>query len=1516
MIVTKISNESISTLTLPQKVKGQYWIYESADSTERLLSIEASDDSWQLRSNRNVQVTDDDLAPVRSAVLEPLHIYSLKRGEDMNTIVFTEPITDDRQIFTKYLVRDDAQFLIGRSEDCDILFRNPFVSSAHARLSFTAQRWHISDLGSTNGTFVNEKRITETDLEIGDTVFIMGFRAVVGKNFIAFNDPDGSVTVTDRLVRFIRQPVEPAEDDEYELAEQESFYISPRFKKDIETAAFRIDSPPQSPVGEEMPFILVAGSSIAMGLMSAITLVNAIVSRNVTSAVMGGAMLVGSLFLPLITKKYEKRRKHKKEELRQKKYREYLAEIEVSINETCRVQEEILRENIVPVGDCEDRILRLRNDLWDRSRTQNDFLLVRVGTGEGRLDAEISCAERKFSLNDDNLEAELYDLCDRPKLLHNIPISYSLKEKYVSGIVSDSDRLPALADGIIFQLAALYSSEEVKFVFIYDEEYRSRLEYVKWLPHVWDSEKRTRYIASDINELKELNVSLESIVSSRLSMNEQELEDVMPYYIVFSMSRRLFVRSEMIRKILGCKNNIGFSIVTFNKELRELPKECSMVVEIDGMSGKLYDKNDVSGSSIPFLPDIFLDHDPRMLAVKLANVVSDDIAGGFKLPATLTFLEMFGVGKVEHLNALARWKENDPTKSLGAAVGVDALGDTFVLDLHEKFHGPHGLVAGMTGSGKSEFIITFILSLAVNFHPNEVAFILIDYKGGGMAKSFEKLPHTAGIITNLDGSAIKRSLISIESELKRRQSIFADVSRKLGISNIDIYKYQKLYREGTVSEPLQHLFIISDEFAELKTQQPEFMTQLVSAARIGRSLGVHLILATQKPSGVVDDQIWSNSRFKVCLKVQERADSMDMLKCPDAAELSDTGRFYLQVGYNELFELGQSAWAGAPYIPSDKPFTDKARSVSVIDRCGHTIRQAKIDRNQHLYAGAKKQLDAITAYLTGIADEENIRIRPLWLDPIPAVILIDSVKEKYGAVSKPYVLEPVIGEYDDPVNQRQCLLRLPISEEGNAVVFGTQGSGKTSFINAMLHSLISGHTPEEVNIYILDFASETLRAFAGAPHVGDVMLSYEDEKIGNLIKMLTEQIKKRKKLFADHGGDYASYISSGAGKVPSLVVVINGYTAFRETYQEHSEFITLLAREGVKYGIYFVITSLSIAGVGFRMMQNFKQLISLQLNDSSEYASIVGKTDGLYPSACKGRGLIKLDRIYEFQTAFLTEEKVPFGFIREFCRKANADFTGKKAQNVPVLPERVDAEFLSSYIDTAHPLSIPVGVEKESMNVLYYPFGNDYANQLLSQGEESGRLAADICDLLASHLAFRGYVLDMPGLAGRVPAGMKLCTSESECIEAVDALFDSAVERNNNFKDAAEGRAEARDFEPLLIVVTSLSRLYEVLSDEGQQKLDLILEKGRTEYKMNVIFAEREDKLPALKIKKWYRMQLSAQDGIWAGPGFASQYYLTPVRSDAQTKAGITEEYGFALQKGRAVLIKLLKSEREDDPNG
>ena len=235
---------------------------------------------------------------------------------------------------------------------------------------------------------------------------------------------------------------------------------------------------------------------------------------------------------------------------------------------------------------------------------------------------------------------------------------------------------------------------------------------------------------------------------------------------------------------------------------------------------------------------------------------------------------------------------------------------------------------------------------------------------------------------------MNRSLASIQSELRRRQRLFNEARDALNESTIDIYKYQKLYRDGMVKRPISHLFIISDEFAELKAQQPEFMSQLISTARIGRSLGVHLILSTQKPAGVVDDQIWSNSRFRVCLKVQDKADSMDMIKCPDAAMLTKTGRFYLQVGYNELFELGQSAWCGAQYIPSDKIRKNVNNSLDFINGLGTPIKSIEDNKKNVVITSKGEELPNIVKYLVNVANEQNITTSKLWLDPIPEFISI------------------------------------------------------------------------------------------------------------------------------------------------------------------------------------------------------------------------------------------------------------------------------------------------------------------------------------------------------------------------------------------------------------------------------------------------------------------------------------------------------------------------------------------------
>ena len=1496
MLVTLIKKDRLYPLYLPEKISGQFWVsdIDAQNQSRQLLSVDVVSGKWQLRSGRNARVLGAQHKEVRAATLETGSFYQIKiRGEQEPSLLFVEEITQGRLTFEKFVVaaNQGVNITVGSMPGNTIVYDNKYVTKSHATLQHLNGRWSITDHQSTNGTFVNSVAVKSSPLKPGDTVYILGLTILIGSHFLAINNPNHNVKLDSRFFQPWQQPkLQPkAEDELGESLEHEYFYRSPRFKREIAKAEFTIDPPPQANAGDDMPLMMVLGPSITMGMASVATgvfsVIGALNSENgaaqaIPSIVMAVSMLLGTILWPVISRRYEKKRKQEHEALRQKKYAAYLDEMAEKIKAECGSQAEILRENHIPVRECKERVLRRKINLWERTSEQDDFLRLRVGLGTLPLQAEVKIPEKRFTLEDDNLQDKLYALRDEPKLLNDVPVTVSLQENYISSVIGRRNKCLDFANGLVLQLSTLYGYDEVKLVFLYDEAEASALAHLKWLPHAWNDDKTFRFAATNADELKELSVYLEKEIEARQVMDNQAAEKAEPYYVIFAFSRALSLRTEMLKKIFETDKNLRMSVVCLFDELKNVPKECGTVIELKAQGGRIFNKKDTSGVSLDFTNDIGVSDGVREYALALANIPLDFSAAAFRLPKMISFLEMFSVGMVEHLNPLLRWHENDPTKSLQAAVGVNTLGDPFTIDLHEKFHGPHGLVAGMTGSGKSEFIITYILSLAVNYHPDEVAFILIDYKGGGMAKSFEHLPHTAGIITNLDGAAINRSLVSIESELKRRQAAFAAASKILRVSNIDIYKYQRAYRDGLVTEPLPHLFIISDEFAELKTQQPEFMTQLVSAARIGRSLGVHLILATQKPDGVVDDQIWSNSRFRVCLKVQDRADSMGMLKRPDAAELKDTGRFYLQVGYNELFELGQSAWAGAPYYPAETIVTEDDPAISVIDLNGHVLQSVTLERNRNRDRNPPKQLDAITDYISKVADEEGIAARQLWLPPIPAMVLLQDLQTTYPYQNEtPWHLCPLVGEMDDPANQRRLPLCLPLSSEGNAIVYGSAGNGKATFLTTLLCSLLRTHTPDTLHSYILDFGSETLRSFSGAPQVGEVMFSSESEKVVNLLKKLKTEITVRKKLFAEFGGDYTSYCQRSGRLKPNILLVINNYAAFQELYEDHEDSISYLAMEGTKYGVYLVLTAISTSAVRYRVAQNFKQLFVLQLNDDTEYSGVLGNTGGVVPSRIKGRGIIKLDGVYEFQTAHAAPPDQVFDEVQSLCAQLNETWQGERAPKVPILPARCDADFLAGTPATLD--RFPVGVNKYSLEVEYLDLTASFASFI----------TADDGDLIPA-------VLD--GVAEVIP--VTRVADETGVI----ALKDCMVERHQTWK-AAPGTA----FEQQLYIIDSIMELFSLLSEEGSHHLNDLLTNGRPELGIHVVVGDAASNLQNYGMEPWYRTQFSGS-GIWVGDGAADQFMMN-INGGANDLRGLGESFGAVIRKGKYKLVKLLQSRSTEE---
>jgi len=1527
MIVNLIKKQQMFSSKLPIKINGQYWISDIDENGKQreFIRIEAIEGAWVIKSNSLVSIIGENNEKLESVILKENIFLNLRmRGSDERVILVTHPVEDNRQIFEKYLVKDGTTLEIGRSSSNQIVHPNKYISSHHARLNFNNGAWKLEDLNSTNGTYVNGVRAQQGSLSVGDIIYIMGLQIIVGRQFIAINNPDGELQInTPNVVPFRNQEIE--EKHKTGIG-KEHFYRSPRFKREIEPLVVSIDAPPQPEKMETVPLALMMGPAITMGMASmgtgALSVVNGLNNNGtiltvLPTVIMSVSMLLGSIMWPILTKSHEKKKKIANEEARQEKYFQYLNQIKDKIKRASVEQKEILEENVVSSSSCMQRIQLRDRTLWERMPAHEDFLNLRVGKGNLPLRAEIKCAERKFTMQDDSLQDAMFMLGTEEKILENVPISVSLLENRKLGIVGDREDVNALVRSLILQTIALHSYDEVKIVLIANEQELEMWKPLFAIPHIWNSEKTVRYLATNQDDIKALSVYLEKEVLSRTENDKFDYKEEAPYYLIIAADKQLADKSEPLQKLISYTGDGGYSVMMLYDEIRQLPKETSSVVEVNECEGKIYDKDDITGKALKFAPEVISCAELEETTEYVSDIELDLAEGNYTLPNVVTFLEMYEVGKIQHLNPLQRWKENNPAITLQTPVGVDTNGELFYLDLHEKYHGPHGLVAGMTGSGKSEFIITYILSMAVNYHPDEVSFILIDYKGGGLAGAFLdeergiKLPHLAGTITNLDGAAVKRSLISIQSELRRRQAIFNEARKVANEGTMDIYKYQTLYRNHVVTEPVPHLFIISDEFAELKTQQPEFMEQLISAARIGRSLGVHLILATQKPAGVVDDQIWSNSKFRACLKVQDRADSMDMIKRPDAAELSQTGRFYLQVGFNEYFALGQSAWCGANYVPSDSVEKKQDNSVRIIDHLGRVLREEKLKTNQVINGEKIKQIVGIVKYLSDLADEESITVRPLWLPPIPAQIFVDDLYKKYSVVDKQGWLAPLVGEYDDPFNQQQYKLTVDFSEKGNCLVYGAAGNGKATFLTSMIYSMLKGQTAEYLNLYILDFGSETLKVFEKAPQVGGVALSYEEERIRNLVKMLCDEIESRKKMFSDYGGDIQSYYANAHQAVPNIVVVINNYTGFQEQYEELEEQIVVLSRDGAKYGIYFCLTVNSTNGVRYRVSQNFGQVFTMQLNDASDYSIVVGNTEGIIPTKCKGRGLVRFDKVFEFQTAysFITDVQES---LKAFCKELSGKAT-ILARPIPILPQVVSVDVLKNYAKNID--SIPIGIHKERMNPVTISLQNDYIYLITSEDKtnafETACAVGEVCN----------YV---DGVYTEIWDAEKTITSIEDMHavlvrdnfeEKVAELFMEIVERNNVFKDANMDVSVLEKYQRKIIVIAGFARLRETLSADGKDKLSVFLEKGQSQYKVHFILADELKALSACTAEGWFRQNVNTGNGIWVGDGFANQYMLKVSKHSSSLYQEIGDKFGYVLKRGKIALTKVATCAKEDEEN-
>lgn len=1523
MIVHIFNDKVFISQVLSSKVGGMYPVYIGG---ELVANIIADNDNWTIKLSHRFSSKDIYFEQPR---LEPYKIYILTSkitGENF-VLIMTPRFSPEIKSYDVFNV-----VTIGSDQNCDVYYPLEFSKAEFMRIKQVGPRWLVE----TNSPFffISGQRIKNgQEILSGDTIFFYGLKLIFLNGKLLIDSPSQlseqrviKLKVSEKNVpsTLMRGGKEQASGDVQPLySEKDYFFKSPRLNYMIEPVAVEIDAPPSPEKGNEMPAILTVGPQLTMAGVSVISMVGMIVSASSGNA--GGMMmgisigtmiftLAGTLLWPMITRKYNKRRLRKREEKRQKKYEEYLNQKQNLINFIKANQKQTLIDNHPELEQCVAIIEGKTKELWQRNISHGDFLTVRLGLGKVPTAIQIERPKEQFSIDDDDsLFLALKKTVNDALMITGAPILYDFKESSISAIVGDNDSINSFMDCLFLQLLTFHAYNDLKIVIFTKEPHK--WDYLRAVPHCWNGQRTSRYFCTSVDKMTTISGELEKVFNARVANDEEvkleddgskhdtetSYKDFRPYYL-FVVDDMAAVRNvPIINKILHYKRNVGFSIIATTQSVSSLPNETTDFIFVSRQTSTVTTGDTNTGKEV-FMADF---NDGRvnmhLIAQGLANIPVPAEKGKFELPKSVSFLELYNFGRVEQLNSLARWNNNNPSVSLSVPIGIDQNNETFMMDIHEKAYGPHGLVAGTTGSGKSEWIVTYILSLAVNFSPDEVQFVLIDYKGGGLAKSFEnaelniKLPHLAGTITNLDKSEIFRSISAIESELKRRQAVFNAAREKLKEGSMNIYKYQQYYRKGMVDQPMSHLLIICDEFAELKQQEPDFMDQLISTARVGRSLGVHLILATQKPSGVVNDQIWSNSKFKVCLKVQDKSDSNEILKKPDAAFLKQTGTFYLQVGNDDYYNLGQVAWAGAKYYPSDVVEHQIDESIECINDIGRVVESLK--EKVEVKEAQGEELINIVGYISEISKQVTLKGQPLWLTNIDPIVMLADLKKKYGLQpGAKYTYETLVGEYDEPRKQQQGPLKIDLAG-GNIAIVGKADSSIEKLLSVIIWSSIVDHTPAEIAYYIIDFGTETMKKFARFPHVGEVVFQDEVDKVAGVFDLVTEEMERRKSILSDYNGSFEYYNKVQQDKMSLMVVIINNYDIFGEVLPRAMDSIGELFRDAPRYGIIFIVTSNTTNAIGSRLMQFFNHFIVMQLADDSQYRNLTDCRRGLMPKKVVGRGICKtdatsVDSYCEFQTALIDSEEKEIETLRTYADQC-IDYYKCKVKQLTKIPDDVTSDDLVKYLSDLS--AVPVGLDIREKETAKYDFLAKKLHIITGKSiAENISFIYALAAIMTNLSKVKVRVIDMLGIFEKPILDIKFFNDN------LDAVFEA-------LENDVRTRTESQDYGINLII--GAGQYKNTLTNEGIEKFKSVFSNLADSKNSAYVLIDDYDKIRQLQLEDWFSIFDSR--GIWLGQGLANQSLFDCKEVLDEDKKYDFEGLAFNIADGDYKVIKTMMDKDE-----
>ncbi|MEU1387767.1 MULTISPECIES: type VII secretion protein EccCa [unclassified Nonomuraea] len=970
--------------------------------------------------------------------------------------------------------------------------------------------------------------------------------------------------------------------------------------------------------------------------------------------------------------------------------------------------------------------------LWERRPRDEDFGTIRLGTGVQKLAIQLFPPDSKPVEDLDALSSgALRRFMRAHSTLSRLPVAVALPSFARIRFSGDLTATRDLVRAVIGQIVTFHSPDDLRIMVCADRERMPHWEWVKWLPHalhpdVTDASGPVRLMAEDLGELDRL---LGGELKERPRFQPGSPSDELPYHVLIVDGGHMPHDSQLAGDAI-----MGVTVIdlTGSTGAVEETNTLRMDVQQDDLRMVKLDHAGKERKTRLGAPDKLSFVGMEGLARQLSPLRASSASGGDgedMLSVNTTLTDLLGISDPRALDPAVTWRSRAGRNRLRVPIGLGADGRMVELDIKESAQGgmgPHGLLIGATGSGKSELLRTLVLGLAVTHSSEILNFVLVDFKGGATFLGLDSLPHVSAVITNLEDELplVDRMHDALHGEMVRRQELL----RATG-NHASLRDYERAREQGANLLPLPTLFVVLDEFSELLSTKPEFIDLFVMIGRLGRSLGVHLLLASQRLDEGRLRGLDTHLSYRIGLRTFSVMESRAVLGVADAYELPPApGNGYLKFETTGMTRF-KAAYVSAAYQPDPRHVADNGQPAArEVIEYGHAHAPLPPVETPPAEAEAEESgprsslLDIVVGRLVGRGPAAH----RIWLPPLaepstlahllPAL----SVTPELGLSTPGWDgrgrLHAVIGIIDRPFDQRRDPYWLNLSgAAGHVGIAGGTQSGKSTVLRSLIASMALTHTPREVQFYCLDFGGGTLSALEGLPHVGGVANRRDADRVRRTVAEISGILQQRERDFTDHGIDsiatYRRRMADGSIEGDGwgdVFLVVDGWLTVRQEYESLEQVITDLAARGLGYGIHVMATTNKWSEYRPGIRDLFGTKIELKLGDA--YESEVSRSASLaVPEGTPGRGLTKdgmhflsaLPRIDRVQRA----DDLADG-LRSLVEVVSEAWQGPVAKPVRLLPSLLPAASMPGPAETGNS-RIAIGIDEATLSPVTVDFEAD-----------------------------------------------------------------------------------------------------------------------------------------------------------------------------------------------------------------